>query len=104
MTTVKKGDVYIKKHCDRDAELKRFYFIERAWCETRCDVIIITFWRREDMLPTIYSATRTMSDILQPPAMGSIEQGTWEDWFKALKTMFVGVKAYIENIIEEVKK
>lgn len=56
------------------------------------------------MLPTIYSATRTMSDILEPPAMGSIEQGTWEDWLKALKTMFVGVKAYTENIIEEVKE
>lgn len=101
---VRKGNVFIKKHCGRDAELKTFYFIERAWCETKCDVIILTFWRMEDILPTIHFATRTMSDILEPPAMGSIEQGTWEDWVKALKTMFVGVKAYIENIIEEVKE
>ena len=104
MTTVKKGDVYIKKHCDRDAELKRFYFIERAWCETRCDVIIITFWRREDMLPTIYSATRTMSDILEPPAMGLVEQGTSEDWFDALETLYVQVGGYTKKVIEEAQE
>ena len=31
MMIVRKGNVFIEKHCDRDAELKRFYFIERAW-------------------------------------------------------------------------
>lgn len=30
MMIVRKGNVFIKKHCDRDAELKTFYFIERA--------------------------------------------------------------------------
>lgn len=104
MMIVRKGNVFIKKHCDRDAELKRFYFIERAWCETRCDVIILTFWRREDMLPTIYSATRTMSDILEPPAMGSVEQGTSEDWFMALWAMLGKFGEYSKKVIEEARE
>ena len=104
MMIVRKGNVFIKKHCNRDAELKTFYFIERAWCETKCDVIIIIFWREEDLLPTIYFATRTMSDILEPPAMGSVEQGTSEDWFMALWTMLGKFGEYSKKVIEEAKE
>lgn len=102
MTIVEKGDVYLMNHCDRDVALKSFYFIKRVGDQGVCDALVITFWRYS--LPTLYSTSGPEYEILQPPAMGSIEQGTWEDWVKALKTMFVGVKAYIENIIEEVKE
>ena len=43
---VRKGNVFIKKHCNRDEELKTFYLIERAWCEAMCDVIILIGGRR----------------------------------------------------------
>lgn len=102
MTIVEKGDVYIMNHCDRDAALRSFYFIKRVGNQEACDALVITFWRYS--LPTLYSTSGPEYKILQPPVMGSIEQGTRDDWFKALWTMFVGVKAYTENIIEEVKE
>ena len=101
MTIVEKGDVYIMNHCDRDAALKSFYFIKRV-SQGVCDALVISFWRYA--LPTLYSTSGPEYRILKPPAMGSIEQGTRGDWFKALWTMFVGVKAYTENIIEEVEE
>lgn len=104
MMIVRKGNVFIKKHCNRDEELKTFYLIERVWCEAMCDVIILIFWREEDLLPMIYSATRSMSDILEPPEMGSVEQGTSEDWFMALWVMLGKFGEYSKKVIEEAKE
>ena len=98
MTIVEKGDVYIMNHCDRDAALRSFYFIKRVGNQGVCDALVITFWRYT--LPTSGSEYK----ILQPPAMGSVEQGTSEDWFMALWAMLGKLGEYSKKVIEEGKE
>ena len=45
-----------------------------------------------------------MSDILEPPEMGSVEQGTSEDWFMALWAMLGKFGEYSKKVIEEGKE
>lgn len=102
MTIVEKGDVFIMNHCDRDAALKSFYFIKRVGNQGVCDALVITFWRYA--LPTLYSTSGPEYKILQPPVMGSIEQGTRDDWFMALWVMLGKFGEYSKKVIEEAKE
>ena len=91
MMTVKQGDVYITEYSKYnkdgpDRALKSFYFIDRILNEEICDVIVITFWNKS--LPTLYSTTGPTSEILAPPAVGSLRQGTRKDWMQALYRMW----------------
>lgn len=102
MTAVKEGDVFIMKHHDRDDASKSFYLIENVWGQEVCDVLVITFWRYT--IPKMYSISGYVSDILAPPARGSREQGTSEDWFEAIQSMSVQVREYSKKVIEEAKE
>ena len=87
MVTVKLGDVYITEYSEYikdgpDRALKSFYFINKVQNEEICDAVVITFWNNS--LPTLYSTTGPISDILAPPAEGSVRQGTRKDWMQAL--------------------
>ena len=87
MTTVKLGDVYIAEYSEYikdgpDRALKSFYFIDKLQNEEICDAIVITFWNNS--LPTLYYTTGPVSDILAPPAEGSLRQGARKDWVQAL--------------------
>ena len=87
MTTVKLGDVYIAEYSEYikdgpDRALKSFYFIDKVQNEEICDAVVITFWNNS--LPTLYSTTGPVSDILAPPAEGSIRRGARKDWVQAL--------------------
>ena len=91
MNTVKQGDVYIADHSEyiKDGPVrvvKSFYFIDKVQNEEICDAVVITFWNNS--LPTLYYTTGPVSDILAPPAMGSIRQGTRKDWMQALYRMW----------------
>lgn len=91
MTTVKLGDVYISEYSEYIKEgpvkvLKSYYFIDKVQNEEICDAVVITFWNNS--LPTLYYTTGPVSDILAPPAMGSIRQGTRKDWMQALYRMW----------------
>lgn len=91
MTTVKLGDVYIAEYSEYIKEgpvkvLKSYYFIDKVQNEEICDAVVITFWNNS--LPTLYYTTGPVSDILAPPAMGSIRQGTRKDWMQALYRMW----------------
>ncbi len=106
MTTVKKGDVYIANYCthihETDEPVKGFYFIDKLRNEEICDAMIITFWRRS--LPTLFYRTGPMRDVLAPPFMGSMEQGTLSDWFAALDSAFDEVEAYSKKVIKEAEE
>lgn len=106
MIAAKKGDVYIANYCthihETDEPVKGFYFIDKLRNEEICDAMIITFWRRS--LPTIFYRTGPMSDVLAPPFMGSMEQGTLSDWFAALNSAFAKVDEYSRQIIREVRE
>lgn len=87
MMVVKQGDVYIAEYSEYikdgpDRALKSFYFIDKIQNEEICDAIVITFWNNS--LPTLWSTTGPVSDILASPAEGSIRQGTRKDWVQAL--------------------
>ena len=91
MMTVNQGDVFIAEYSKYikdgpDRALKSFYFIDRILNEELCDAVVITFWNKS--LPTLYSTTGPVSDILAPPVMGSIRQGTRKDWMQALYRMW----------------
>ena len=91
MVTVKLGDVYIAEYSEYIKEgpvrvLKSFYFIDKIQNEEICDAVVITFWNNS--LPTLYYTTGPVSDILAPPAMGSVRQGTRKDWMQALYRMW----------------
>ena len=91
MTTVKLGDVYIAEYSEYIKEgpvkvLKSYYFIDKVQNEEICDAVVITFWNNS--LPTLYYTTGPVSDILAPPVMGSIRQGTRKDWMQALYRMW----------------
>ena len=105
MITVEKGDVYIVKHRllvdDIEAPVKSIYFIDRIRNEELGDAMIITFWRCS--LPTLYYTTGPLSEILTPPAMGTIVQGETSDWFDALDSLYNKVGGYSKRIVEEVK-
>ena len=45
-----------------------------------------------------------MSDVLAPPFMGSMEQGTLSDWFAALDSAFDEVEAYSKKVIKEAEE
>lgn len=106
MIAAKKGDVYIAKYCthihETDEPVKGIYFIDKLRNEEICDAMIITFWRRS--LPTLFYRTGPMSDVLAPPFMGSMEQGTLSDWFAALNSAFAKVDEYSRQIIREVRE
>lgn len=105
MTTVKKGDVYIMTYrpsTDNNDNLpvKCLFLIEGISDEGLVDAIAITFWQRS--FPTLFDITGPVSQLLPSVAMGkSIVQGTSEDWFDALDTVFVSVRGYSKNVIEE---
>ena len=87
MMTVKQGDVYIAEYSEYikdgpDRALKSFYFIDKVQNEEICDAVVITFWNNS--LPTLWSTTGPVSDILASPAEGSIRQGIRKDWVQAL--------------------
>ena len=87
MITVNPGDVYIADYSEYikdgpDRALKSFYFIDKVQNEEICDAVVITFWNNS--LPTLWSTTGPVSDILAPPAEGSVRQGTRKDWMQAL--------------------
>ena len=91
MVTVKLGDVYIAEYSAYIKEgpvrvLKSFYFIDKIQNEEICDAVVITFWNNS--LTTLYYTTGPVSDILAPPAMGSVRQGTRKDWMQALYRMW----------------
>lgn len=91
MMTVKLGDVYIAEYSEYIKEgpvrvLKSYYFIDKVQNEEICDAIVITFWNNS--LPTLYYTAGPVSDILAPPAMGSVRQGTRKDWMQALYRMW----------------
>lgn len=108
MTTVKKGDVYIityRASTDDDANLpvKSFWLIQGISDEELVDVICITFWKRS--LPTLLNTIGSVSQLLPFDAMGEpIVQGTSEDWFDALETVFVRVGGHSKKVIEEGKE
>lgn len=93
--TIKKGDVFITTYrpsTDNDINLpvKRLSLIEGISDEGLVDVIDIVFWKRS--LPTLLNTTGPVSELLPSAAMGkSIVQGTSEDWFDALETVYVRV-------------
>ena len=95
MITVKKGEVYITTYrpsTDDDVNLpvKRLSLIEGISDEGLVDVIDIVFWKRS--LPTLLNPIGPVSELLPSAAMGeSIVQGTSEDWFDALETVYVRV-------------
>ena len=87
MMTVKQGDVYIVEYSEYikdgpDRALKSFYFIDKVQNEEICDAVVITFWNNS--LPTLWSTTEPVSDILAPPVEGSLRQGARKDWVQAL--------------------
>lgn len=91
MMPVIQGDVYIAEYSEYikdgpDRALKSFYFIDRLQNEEICDAVVITFWNNS--LPTLYSTTGPVSDILAPPAMGSIRLGTKKEWNQALYRLY----------------
>ena len=91
MTTVKLGDVYIAEYSEYIKEgpvrvLKSYYFIDKVQNEEICDAVVITFWNNS--LPTLHYTTGPVSDILAPPAEGSVRQGTRKDWMQALYRMW----------------
>ena len=104
MTTVKKGGVYIMTYrpsTDNDDNLpvKCLFLIEGISDEGVADAIAITFWQRS--FPTLFDITGPVSQLLPSVAMGkSIVQGTSEDWFDALDTVFVSVRGYSKKVIE----
>lgn len=108
MTTVKKGDVYIvtyRPSTDNNVNtpVKSFWLIEGISDEELVDVICITFWKRS--LPTLLDTTGPVSQLLPPDAMGELTvQGTSEDWFEALETLYVRVGGYAKKVIEEAKE
>lgn len=111
MITVEKGDVYIVKHRllvdDIEAPVKSLYFVDRIRNEELGDAMVITFWRCS--LPTLYYTTLyytagPLSEILRPPAMGTIVQGETSDWFEALDSLYNKVGSYSKRIIEEAKE
>ena len=108
MTVVKKGDVYIMTYrpsTDNDDNLpvKCLFLIEGISDEGLVDAIAITFWQRS--FPTLFDITGPVSQLLPSVAMGkSIVQGTSEDWFMALDTVFVSVREYSKKVIEEGKE
>lgn len=108
MITVKKGDVYIMTYrasTDNDDNLpvKCLFLIEGISDEGLVDAIAITFWQRS--FPTLFDITGPVSQLLPSVAMGkSIVQGTSEDWFEALETLYVRVGGYTKKVIEEGKE
>ncbi len=108
MITVKKGDVYITTYrpsTDNDINLpvKRLSLIEGISDEGLVDVIDIVFWKRS--LPTLLNTTGPVSELLPfDTTGGSIVQGTSEDWFEALETVYVRVGGYSKKVIEGVKE
>ena len=87
MKSVKQGDVYIAEYSECIKEgpvrvLKSYYFIDKVQNEEICDAVVITFWNNS--LPTLWSTTGPVSDILASPAEGSLRQGTRKDWVQAL--------------------
>ena len=87
MMTVKQGDVSIAEYSEYikdgpDRALKSFYFIDKVQNEEICDAVVITFWNNS--LPTLWSTTGPVSDILAPPVEGSPRQGIRKDWVQAL--------------------
>lgn len=94
--TIKKGDVYIMTYrpsTDDDVNLpvKRLSLIEGISDEGLVDVIDIVFWKRS--LPTLLNTTGPVSELLPSVATGGsmVQQGTSEDWFEALETVYVRV-------------
>lgn len=108
MTTVKKGDVFIANYCghihETNEPVKSLYFIDKIRNEEIevVDAMVITFWKYS--LPTLYYTKGPMSEILAPPLMGSMEQGTLSDWFAALNSAFAKVDEYSRKIVREVKE
>lgn len=87
MEPVIQGDVYIAEYSEYnengpDRALKSYYFIDRIADKEICDAVVITFWNKS--LPTLYSTTGPMSDILAPPVVGLIRRGTKKEWNQAL--------------------
>ena len=111
MKSVKQGDVYIAEYSEYikegpDRALKSFYFIDKVQNEEICDAIVITFWNNS--LPTLYYTTGPVSDILAPPAEGSVRQGTRKDWVQALYRLWDVVENHTRWVYklnpQEVKK
>ena len=111
MKSVKQGDVYIAEYSEYikdgpDRALKSFYFIDKIQNEEICDAVVITFWNNS--LPTLYYTTGPVSDILAPPAEGSVRQGTRKDWVQALYRLWDVVENHTRWVYklnpQEVKK